>query len=235
MSQSKAKKLLIADSNRLIRLALEVLFEKEGDIEIVGEANSAEELKRMLIGIGADVVLIDFTSREFSIDIIPECHKIKPEVRFVAITPDQSGSTLVNALRAGVTSYVKKDCDFNEIVSSVRETSRGGTFFCGQVLDTIRRESIDLDDLEDAAYNCDPVMLSAREKEIIRLVAEGLTNGQIAERLFLSPHTITTHRKNIMQKLGVNNTASIVLYAVKSNLINTNKFFFNPPAEREMN
>jgi DNA-binding NarL/FixJ family response regulator len=71
-------------------------------------------------------------------------------------------------------------------------------------------------------------VLSERENEIIILIAEGLTNEQIAEQLFLSKHTINTHRKNIMSKLGVKNTAGIVMYAVKMNLISPNKFLFAP-------
>ena len=74
--------------------------------------------------------------------------------------------------------------------------------------------------------SCDAVALSRREKEILTLISEGLTNSKIAEMLFLSSHTITTHRKNIMSKLGVKNTAGIVMYAVKSGIVSPNKFLF---------
>ena len=76
-------------------------------------------------------------------------------------------------------------------------------------------------------FNCEPVTVSPRELEVIRLIAEGYTNVQIAEKLFLSTHTVNTHRKNIMQKLGVNNTAAIVMYAVKTQLVSPNKFLFS--------
>jgi DNA-binding CsgD family transcriptional regulator len=72
------------------------------------------------------------------------------------------------------------------------------------------------------------VNISERELEIIKLIAEGYTNVEIAEKLFLSPHTVNTHRKNILQKLGINNTAAIVMYAVKTNLVSPNKFLFAP-------
>jgi DNA-binding CsgD family transcriptional regulator len=77
-------------------------------------------------------------------------------------------------------------------------------------------------------FNCEPVSISDRELEIIKLIAEGYTNNEIAEKLFLSHHTVNTHRKNILQKLGVNNTASIVMYAVKTQLVSPNKFLFSP-------
>ena len=221
-------KLIIADSNILIRAGLNAVLSQYGDIEIVGEASSEKQLREMVKGFQPDVVLIDFAAPHFSIDVVPAIQKQQKQVRFVAITGEQSGITIVNALRAGVVSYIKKDCDVHEIVDSVRETAAGGRFFCGQILNTIRKESIDVDDLELTEFNCEPVSISERELEIITLIAEGYTNVEIAEKLFLSPHTVNTHRKNILQKLGVNNTAAIVMYAVKTQLVSPNKFLFSP-------
>ena len=134
------------------------------------------------------------------------------------------------ALRAGVDGYVKKDCDLQEIVEAVRETHCGRKFFCSQILDTIKREGIDLESLDVVDPDCAGVSLSKRELEVIRLIAEGFTNPQISEKLFVSPHTITTHRRNILQKLGANNTASVVMYAVQAGLVSPNKFLFAPEA-----
>ena len=124
-------------------------------------------------------------------------------------------------------SYVKKSCSLEEIINAVSDTAKGERFFCGQVLDRLRRESVDLDSLIDNDFGCEPVVISERESEIIALIAEGMTNTQIAEKLFLSGHTVGTHRKNIMQKLGVNNTAALVMYAVKTGMVNPNRFLFS--------
>jgi DNA-binding NarL/FixJ family response regulator len=221
-------KLIIADSNLLIRAGLNAVLSQYRDIEIVGEAASDGQLREMVKGFQPDVVLIDFAAQDFSIDVIPAIQKQHKQVRFVAITGEQSGITIVNALRAGIVSYIKKDCDIHEIVDSVRETAMGGRFFCGQILNTIRKESIDVNDLELTEFNCEAVSITERELEIITLIAEGYTNVEIAEKLFLSPHTVNTHRKNILQKLGVNNTAAIVMYAVKTQLVSPNKFLFSP-------
>jgi DNA-binding NarL/FixJ family response regulator len=223
-------KILVADNNHLIRTGLAAIFKQFDDIELAGEASTESQLVDMIHDLSPDVVTIDFAAKDFSIDAIPRCLRIKPELKFVAITGEQTGITIVNALRAGITSYIKKDCDLHEIIESVRETGRGGRFFCGQILATIRKEAIDIDDLEIAELNCEPVSISERELEVIKLIAEGYTNNEIAEKLFLSPHTVNTHRKNIMQKLGVNNTAAIVLYAVKTELVSPNKFLFSPQA-----
>jgi DNA-binding NarL/FixJ family response regulator len=177
---------------------------------------------------GADVVLIDFTSHGFSIDIVPKALSKFKDLRFVAITEAQHAPILVDALKSGVTSYVKKDCELAEIIDAVKETAQGKQFFCGQILETIQKANIDISELNTEEFNCGPITLSERENEIITLIAEGQTNEQIAELLFLSKHTINTHRKNIMAKLGVKNTAGIVMYAVKTGLVSPNRFLFAP-------
>ncbi|MCF8433541.1 MAG: response regulator transcription factor [Crocinitomicaceae bacterium] len=217
---------ILADSNDLVRVGLRTILNSHGGFKIVGEAHDKEELLEQVKNFGAAVVLIDYTSPGFNIDIIPKVLSQNKHVKFLAITPEQSAQTLVDALRSGVISYVKKDCDLAEIINAVEETSLGNKFFCGQILETIQRASIDVNDIDFDSFTCEPIILSERENEIIILIAEGLTNGQIAEHLFLSNHTINTHRKNIMAKLGVKNTAGIVMYAVKTDLVSPNKFLF---------
>jgi DNA-binding NarL/FixJ family response regulator len=220
-------KVIIADSNHLIRTGLNAILSQYSDLKILGEAANDDQLLEMVRNFEPHVVLIDFAAKNFSIDVVPRCHKIHPKLKFVAITGEQSGHTIVNALRAGITSYIKKDCDVQEILDSIRETGNGGKFFCGQILNTIRKEAIDVNDLDLIELNCEPVLITERENEIITLIAEGYTNNEIAEKLFLSPHTVNTHRKNILAKLGANNTAAIVMYAVKTQLVSPNKFLFS--------
>ncbi len=219
-------KLILADSNEIIRIGLRTLLSTERNIQIVGEARNNEELIALNKAFDANIILVDYTARGFSIDVIPQILQKKPDLSVVAITPEQSAQTLVNALRSGVKSYIKKDCDSQEIIDSIRETWRGNKFFCGQILETIRDAAIDVNDIDFDSFSCEPIMLSERETEIITMIAEGLTNVMIADALCLSNHTINTHRKNIMAKLGVKNTAGIVIYAVKTNLVSPNKFLF---------
>jgi DNA-binding NarL/FixJ family response regulator len=219
-------KLILADSNEIIRIGLRTLLSTERNIQIVGEARNNEELIALNKAFDANIILVDYTAKGFSIDVIPQILQKKPDLSVVAITPEQSAQTLVNALRSGVKSYIKKDCDSSEIIDSIRETWRGNKFFCGQILETIRDASIDVNDIDFESFSCEPITLSERETEIITMIAEGLTNVMIADSLCLSNHTINTHRKNIMAKLGVKNTAGIVIYAVKTNLVSPNKFLF---------
>jgi len=221
-------RVILADSNDIVRVGMRTILSSEKNIEIIGESRNSQELKQQIKNFGVELVLIDYTSVGFDIDIIHSILAIDNKIRFIAITPEQSAQTLVDALRSGVMSYVKKDCELSEIVNAVTETGHGNKFFCGQILETIQRANIDVNDLDFDSFTCEAVVVSERENEIIVLISEGLTNEQIAEQLFLSKHTINTHRKNIMSKLGVKNTAGIVMYAVKMNLISPNKFLFAP-------
>jgi DNA-binding NarL/FixJ family response regulator len=216
----------IADSSALFRLGVRNMARQVKGIEVLGEASNAKDLVGMVQSFSPQVVILDFLSDGFDIDAVRKVKVLAPKTRVLAITSEQSGHTIVNALKAGVDSYIKKDCDLGEVEDAIRETAGGGTFFCGQILDRIRKESIDVQDLEKLQLGCDPIHLSGRETEVISLIAEGFTNGQVAEKLFLSAHTVTTHRKNIMSKIGVNNTAAMVMYAVKTGLVSPNKFLF---------
>lgn len=219
-------KIVLADSNELVRLGIRSALKNDLKLELVGEATSSEALLELVKSFDTDVVVVDYTSKGFSIDVIIQLRALRKHIHILAITPEQSAQTLVDALRSGVMSYVKKDCSISEIVDAVRETGKGNKFFCGQILETIQEAHLDVDDIDFDAFSCEPVILSERESEIIVLIAEGHTNARIAEILFLSNHTVGTHRKNIMAKLGVRNTAGIVMYAVKTNLISPNKFLF---------
>jgi DNA-binding NarL/FixJ family response regulator len=220
---------IIADSNDIVRVGLRTILASTPNVDIIGEARSEDELMNQVNDFEVELIVIDYTSDGFSIDVIPKLLRIR-KVQFVAITPEQSPNVIVDALRSGVTSYVKKDCSLGEIVESVNETYKGGKFFCGQVLESIQRAEIDIEDLDLDNFSCEPVLLSEREIEVIKYIAEGNTNNEIANYLHLSTHTVTTHRKNIMAKLGTKNTAGIVIYAIKTGLIKPNKFLFSPNA-----
>ncbi len=218
---------ILAEGNDLVRLGLKSIVSTIPDLKIIAEVTTNEELLREIDKHKPTVVVIDYTSCGFNIDVVPKALMKSPESKVLAITPEQSAQTLVHALKSGIFSYVKKDCDLAEIVEAVQETGVGKKFFCGQILETIQKSAIDVEHIdENAFFTCEPVVLTDREIEIIKLISEGMTNGQIAELLFLSNHTVNTHRKNILAKLGVKNTAGIVMYAVKAELISPNKFLF---------
>jgi len=220
-------RIVIADSNSLVRIGLRTLLSDVPNIDIVGEVRSSNKLIECVRHFKVDVVVIDYTAKNFDIDTIPKILQRNPYIRFLAITPEQNATVLFNALRSGVYSYVKKDCDTEEIIDAVIETGEGKRFFCGNILETIQQAAIDIDDIDtDTVFSCQPIALSKREMQIIKMIAEGQTNTEIATMLCLSEHTINTHRKNVLAKLGVKNTVGIVMYAVKMNMVSPNKFLF---------
>ncbi|MBX2981591.1 MAG: response regulator transcription factor [Flavobacteriales bacterium] len=220
-------KTLLADRSELALVGLHTILSSVSRIDIVGEARDADEMHQRIADLHPDVVLIDHTAEGFGAEAIRDGLRRSGRTKFIALTPDPSQLALLSALRAGVASYIKKDCSRNEIIDAVLHTGDGQKFFCGKILRAIQAASWDVDTLFDQALDCEPVTVSERESQIIALIAEGCSYTRIAERLCLSAHTVTTHRKNIMQKLGVNNTAALVLYAVKNGLVSPNKFLFN--------
>lgn len=218
---------LLADHSELALVGLRAVFADVPRIEVVGEARDGIELQAQLVRTKPDIVLIDHTATGFGASAIRDGVRRSKRTRFVAITPDPSPVTFRSAVRGGVTSYIKKDCGIDEIVDAVLQTADGQRFFCGRIIDAMQRASVDLHKVISEPLTCEPVTLSEREYEVIALIAEGFSYTQIAERLHLSAHTVNTHRRNIMQKIGVNNSAALVMYAVKNGLVSPNRFLFN--------
>jgi DNA-binding NarL/FixJ family response regulator len=222
-------KILIADNSYLALKGFEALLSENSDFQLVAEANTYEVLFEKLKLHRPDLLIIDYTSSPFSVENIQQALKKYPSTKVLAITPNISKSMVLRAMDSGVISYLLKDCDKEEITEAIYKTVKGEKFLCGKVLDVITNEPKEA--IMDAYYpSCEGVNVTDREMEIIKLVAEGHSNKQIADMLFLSTHTVTTHRKNIMGKLKVNNTAGLVLFAVKNNLLGPNRFLFSPQA-----
>lgn len=223
----KRIKLVLADPGELTLVGLRCIFDAAEGVEVLGSARDPISLKALLVRHRPDVVLIDPGSSAFAARDIREGLKRSPRTRFVAITNEPSALMLMSAVKAGATAYVKKDCDLQEIQDAVQAAAEGKRFFCGKVLQTLRRAGHDADRFTEEPMTCAPMVLSKRECEVIGLIAEGKSCTRIAEQLHLSAHTVITHRKNIMQKLGVNSTAAVVLFAVKNGLASPNHFLFN--------
>ena len=212
-------KIIIADSSYLIREGLKALLSSNKNLNIISEAGNSEDLKKSKELKLADVMIIDFTEPEFKPEDIAKALVINPNIKVLAISNQISKPHILRAIEAGICSYVLKDCDKDEILDAVANTFEGKNFFCGKILDAVLVEQTSEVNLDHVASCCEPVDISKREMEIIRLIAEGMTNKEIADKLFLSKHTVNTHRKNIMQKLGLGNTADIVMYALKEKII----------------
>ncbi|MCK6649507.1 MAG: response regulator transcription factor [Bacteroidia bacterium] len=217
-------KVTIADSNFLSRKGLAVLLAESADFSLMAEALSTSDLVNQSKFYQPDLIVIDYESANFSIEGLVQVVKKYPNTPLLAITEFKSNALIAKALNAGVKSHLLKDCDHDEIVEAIYKTAKGEQFMCGKIVSAVLDEK---GPAAIASYNCDGINISEREMEIIKCIAEGLSNKEVADKLFLSTHTVTTHRKNIMAKLGVNNTAGLVLFAVRENLISPNHFLFS--------
>jgi len=216
-------RITVADSHFLSRKGLVVLLNENSDFTLLAEALSTSDLINQSKFYKPDLIIIDYTSINFSLEGLQQIVKKYPKAKLLAITELQSNEIISKGLKIGITSHLLKDCDQDEIVEAIYKTVKGEKFMCGKIANAILHEK----SMNVSEYSCQGMNISEREMEIITLIAEGYSNKEVADKLFLSTHTITTHRKNIMNKLGVNNTAGLVLFAVRENLISPNHFLFS--------
>jgi len=213
-SRTEPISVLIADTQFLIREGLKALFGASDDIRVMGEAVTKEDLFSQLHVLRPDVVIIDHVNLDdFRIDDIETIDTISPETKTLIISDIKNPALVKSVVETGVMGFLTKTCDENEILTAVRAVVKSEKMYCHKVLDIV------LEHKNEDPTDCEPTILSQREIEIIRLIANGYTTAQIAETLYRSFHTIATHRKNIMKKLGVRSTSELLLYAMNTRLI----------------
>ena len=216
----------IADSTALVREGLKNVIGRIKGVKIIGEAEDMSQLAQQALRLQPDVLVLNYASKYFNIDKVGCWKNFLPNTKILAITPEQSNEMILRAMDAGVKSHVMVHCSEKEITEAILETAQGKKFFCSTIVAKLMEKDVEKIS-KSPEPSCDPIKISSREMEIIEYIAQGFTTKEIAAQLFLSVHTVMTHRKNIMNKLGVKNTAGIVIYAVKENLISPNKYLFN--------
>jgi len=213
--------IIIADENDIVRAGLHQILQQSKSIVVKAVASNIVELQEALTKYKPNIVLIDYTSKGVDLKSISTIKQASQHTRIIGITNSPTKEEVNSVLKKGIVSHIKKDCSAQEIIESVLETANNVHFFCGEVLEVLKENKNEEESLNS-------VSLSGREIDVIKLISEGYTNAQIAVVLHISNHTVNTHRKNIMRKLGVGNTAGIVIYAVKTNLVSPDKFEFSP-------
>ncbi len=217
-------KVLIADKNFLSRVGLELLVgELKGFDLAPSVCGEKEALINQLQISKPNLLIADFISLGISINELKSICKKYTKTKFLIITEWLSKKESVEVLESGITSFLLKDCDKIEILEAINSTIKGEKFICGKIVRFLSASSeIKSSNSFIKSLSCDGFQVTNREIDIIQGIAEGLPNKLIAVKLNLSTHTVNTHRKNIMAKLGVKNTAGIVMFAVKNKLLETN-------------
>jgi two-component system, NarL family, nitrate/nitrite response regulator NarL len=208
-------KVLIADDHRIFIDGVKSLLEQAEGIDVVGEAGNGQEAIDQAMALIPDVMLMDIQMPvKTGIEATREIVKLNPDVKIIALTMLNESTFIKKMLEAGAYGYVLKTIDTKELVNVIRKVAAGEKHLSPDV------NSLLINNFTDKTRsNQTPLeSLTKREREILILIAQGLTDKQIAEMVFLSPLTIITHRKNLLSKLGLKNKVELTRFAIENKL-----------------
>jgi two-component system response regulator NreC len=209
--EAGAAKIVIADDHNIVREGLKLLLDAQPGMTVVAEASTADDALRMARAHRPAVVVLDVNMPgRPTLDVIPEILSGSPGTRIVVLTMQDEPALAQATLRAGASGYVVKDAAGSELVQAVELALAGETYLHPQLGARIAAQ-------DPADRQSDD--LSEREREVLKLIALGHTNGEIADQLFLSVRTVESHRAHVQQKLGLSTRAELVRYALDSGLI----------------
>lgn len=211
-------RVVVVDDHTLMRQGLVGLLDDEPDIEVIGQAGDISSARKTIEAMSPDMILMDLGLPDGSgLDLTAELTDANPEMRILVVTMHERDDYLFQALRAGASGYVLKGADVQELLTAVR-TVAGGETYVDQSL-TGKLVADYLTRLDGGENRTQYDGLTEREREVLTLIADGLTSAEIGERLFLSPHTVQTHRDHIMTKLDLHSRVELTKYAIRKGLI----------------
>ncbi|MDI9342673.1 MAG: response regulator transcription factor [Sediminibacterium sp.] len=206
-------RILIADDHQMFIDGLTSLLVKEKDVEVTGFANTGEEVLKAVENRRPDVVLLDINMPGLNgIQTTAALKKKYPDIKILILTMYKTRAFINGLVRTGASGYILKNTGNAELLEAIRTVHAGGTFYSKAVAETLTERVNRYTETED-------VSLSKREIEIIKELSKGLTTKEVAEKLFISFYTVETHRKNMLAKLQLTNTAELILYAAQSGLL----------------
>ena len=206
-------RVLLADDHRLFREGLCGLLSVQSGIEVVGVAADGAELVSLTESVDYDVALIDIEMPVMNgLEAAEKILASHPEARLVALTMHNDEAYYYRMVELGVKGFLLKNSDIDEVVCAVREVCAGGSYFSQELLDSL------VSNLKESQVEAEP-LLSEREMEVLPLICQGLSNQEIADKLFISKRTVDNHRANIIEKSGCKNTAGMVVWAIKNGLV----------------
>ncbi|MGN6372984.1 MAG: response regulator [Solirubrobacteraceae bacterium] len=213
-TETETIRIVLADDHAVVRSGLRLLLDGESDFEVVAEAGDLESAERYVRGHHPAVLVLDLNMPGgSSLEAIPRIRERSPETQIVVLTMQQEPAFARHALSAGAIGYVLKEAADDELVEAVRKASRGESYLNPRLGARLAAEP----------PPGPPDDLSEREVDVLRLIALGHTNAEIAERLYLSVRTVETHRAHIQQKLNLSSRAELVRYALQRGLVSASQ------------
>jgi DNA-binding NarL/FixJ family response regulator len=216
-------RILLADDHTILRDGIRALLSADADLDVVGEASNGAEVLSMLETMPIDVVLMDVQMPVLDgFATVPELRQRFPDTKVLVLTMLDHENYITRMFEAGASGYVLKNAAISEITYAIRTVAAGNPFLCTEIglsmlYKAVSQPSAAVHEVSgDAHAGSD---LTTRELEVLKLIAEGMTNGEISDKLFTSKRTIETHRQNIIAKTQAKNTAALIKLAVSRGLI----------------
>ncbi len=205
-------RIIIADDHTLFRIGLKQMLESFDGISVVAEAANAEQTLAAAQAVEADLLISDLTMPGTSgTQLIERLHREHPSLPILILSMHDEPATARRALQAGATGYITKESSPDTLRAAIRQVAAGERFIPPTLAEALAFESVRPSSLPHET-------LSQRERQIFKLIAQGVMLSQIAEQLHLSPKTVTTHKTHLMEKLGIGNNAELIRYAIERKL-----------------
>jgi DNA-binding NarL/FixJ family response regulator len=211
----KPIRVLVVDDHAIVREGICSLLARRKDIQVVGEAADGKRAIDAVSQFDPDVILMDIQMPVLNgLEATREIHKRFPSTRILVLTQHDSKEYVVPLLRAGAVGYITKIARATELIGAIRAVYEEGAYLPPQITQTVVAAVA-----ASVESRAEQTLLTEREIEVLRLVAEGLSSRELAERLNISVKTVDTHRANIMEKIGAHNTAELTKYAIRAGLV----------------
>jgi len=218
----KKIRIVLADDHTMIRSGIKMLLRDVPDITVVGEAENGEEAIRCTKELNPDVIVIDLSMPKLSgAEAIKIIRKNYPSTKVLVLTMHENEEYVLQIFKAGASGYIIKTSGKDELTDAIRVVAKGERYFSPRVSEVLVEGFSRRENEKPGTDASGEVPLTRREKEILALVADGLTNHEIGKKLFISHRTVDTHRTNIMQKLDIHDVANLVRYAVQHGIVST--------------
>lgn len=212
-------RVLIADDHDIVRFGIVTVLNASQTVEVVSEVTNGEEALDAYKTLRPDVCMLDISMPGMSgIETATAIRKHYPDAVILILTMHQNEEYLNQALKAGASGYILKQSSIKELVTAIREVHQGRSVFSEPIAKLMADQYVKHAVFGSDASADSAIRLTRREKEITKLIVEGKTSQEIADILYISPRTVEAHRANLMQKLGLKNTAALVRYAVANGL-----------------
>ena len=210
-----AHTILIADDHDIIREGIKNILRKQPDYEIVGEAVDGEEVLEKVAALKPDILLLDITMpKKSGLEILEQVQRVSRNTKILIISVHKTDAYVMRALRAGVKGYLTKENAADDLLPALRKIVSGQAYL-GAEVSSYLLEKVSQKPQEWTKES----LLSERETDVLRLVAEGKTAKEIAGSLFISPRTVENYKNNILKKLGLHRTSDLIKYAIKNKIV----------------